>query len=343
MYRSYQRETNFFKREEVCVSCIGGSQADLRGLFSECRTAYLNSLQNKTSIFEHQDGNWDRSKAKNIRQISSVIMNEKEKQALLEKVQEFLDEGNRGWYSRRGIPYNLGLLFYGPPGTGKSSFSLSLAGYFGMDIYVVNLANVNDDTLARLFGHFPQRCIVLLEDIDAVGTSRPEGSSTEEFGEAAVCPGKKTKTRGKVSMSGLLNVLDGVSSQEGRILIMTTNHIEQLDAALIRPGRIDKQVQFPYADKDVTGRLFCGIFKKLEGDIHGPEKPAEDDEMVERFAKEFASEVPEREFSAAEIQSYLLENKRSPRMAVESVQQWITRVRKERKARRADSWGFLGA
>ena len=90
-------------------------------------------------LLERRDGNSDRSKAKNIRQTLSVIMNEKEKQALLEKFREFLDQGNCGWYSRRGIPYNLGLLFYGPPGTGTSSFSLSLAGCFDMDIYVVNL------------------------------------------------------------------------------------------------------------------------------------------------------------------------------------------------------------
>lgn len=102
---------------------------------------------------------------------------------------------------------------------------------------------------------------------------------------------------------------------------MTMNYIEQLDTTFIRPGCIDKQVEFLYVDKDVTSYLFRRIFKSLEGDIYDPEKPAEDDETVERLAEEFASGVPEQEFSTAEIQSYLLENKRSPRVAVRSVLQ----------------------
>lgn len=52
-----------------------------------------------------------------------------------------------------------------------------------------------------------------------------------------------------MSLSALLNVLDGVASQEGRVLIMTTNHIEKLDAALVRSGRVDKKVEFRLADR----------------------------------------------------------------------------------------------
>lgn len=56
----------------------------------------------------------------------------------------------------------------------------------------------------------------------------------------------------KLSLSGLLNPLNGVSSTEGRVLITTTNHIESLDRALIRPGRVDKKALFPLADEDMA-------------------------------------------------------------------------------------------
>lgn len=81
------------------------------------------------------------------------------------------------------------------------------------------------------------------------------------------------------------------------------------------------------------------VFKRLEGDIVDPEQPAEDDETVERYAGEFAREIPEGEFSPAEIQSFLVEHRGSARVAVEKVQEWMERTRAERsKMARADSF-----
>ncbi len=93
---------------------------------------------------------------------------------------------------------------------------------------------------------------------------------------------------------------------------------------------MDKKIELPNADKDVIFRLFCMIFKKAEGDIPDPKQPAEDDRTVEEFARDFAREVPEREFSPAEIQSYLVEHRGSARVAVEKVQEWMDRTRAER-------------
>jgi mitochondrial chaperone BCS1 len=70
-----------------------------------------------------------------------------------------------------------------------------------------------------------------------------------------------------VSLSALLNVINSVASQEGQVLIMTTNHITRLDKALIRPGRVDKKVELGLADKKMTADLFCVVFKPIEGDV----------------------------------------------------------------------------
>lgn len=70
-----------------------------------------------------------------------------------------------------------------------------------------------------------------------------------------------TQTRKAIHLSGLLNLLDGVSSQEGRILFITTNHIEYLDEALIWPGRSDKKVHFKPADQNMSTQLFRAVFK----------------------------------------------------------------------------------
>lgn len=63
-----------------------------------------------------------------------------------------------------------------------------------------------------------------------------------------------------ISLSGLLNAIDGVASAEGRVLIMTTNHAEKLDAALVRPGRVDRKVEFQLAAKDQIRELFVRMY-----------------------------------------------------------------------------------
>ncbi|EDN02518.1 predicted protein [Histoplasma mississippiense (nom. inval.)] len=318
-------------KEEISISCIGGSSQILRELLSDCRAKYLKLIQKKTAVFEHNDGEWRKAKARDIRPISTVIMDEGEKTALLKDIEDFLDERARGWYARRGIPYRRGFLLYGPPGTGKSSFSLSVAGRFELDIYVLNLSSIDDSRLSSLFAQLPPHCVILLEDIDAASTARTEDSeTTKNTGQAAVGPSQKSKSQGNVSLSALLNALDGVSSQEGRLLIMTTNHIERLDDALIRPGRVDRQVLFQLADHKMSSRLFCTVFKRSDGDQRTTGKEF-DDETIERLADEFAAKVPDQVFSPAEILlSFLLERKQSPTDAVADVENWVAKTSKER-------------
>jgi SpoVK/Ycf46/Vps4 family AAA+-type ATPase len=73
---------------------------------------------------------------------------------------------------------------------------------------------------------------------------------------------KDDKKSGKLTLSGLLNALDGVFDKDKRILIMTTNHSEILDDALIRPGRIDRNFLFDNCDKDQVKKLYEMFFEK---------------------------------------------------------------------------------
>ncbi|OJD20802.1 hypothetical protein ACJ73_07861 [Blastomyces percursus] len=324
-------------KEDISISCIGGSSQILRDLLSECRADYLKLLQKKTTVFEHHDGEWRKAKARDIRPISTVIMDEDEKTAVLKDIEGFLDERARGWYARRGIPYRKGFLLYGPPGTGKSSFSLPVAGRFELDIYVLNLSSIDDSRLNSLFAQLPPHCVILLEDIDAAGTTRTElNEMTGTAGQGVVGPPQNRKTQGNVSLSALLNALDGVSSQEGRLLIMTTNHIERLDGALIRPGRVDRKVLFQLADEKMSSRLFCTVFKRSDEDDNNPEKKTDaekktDDEKIDRLAREFAAKIPGHLFSPAEILlSFLLERKQSPTDAVADADSWVAKASKER-------------
>ena len=99
------------------------------------------------------------------------------------------------------------------------------------------------------------------------------------------------------------------------MLIMTTNYIERLNKALIRPGCADKKVEFQLADEEMITQLFCVVFKHSGGGAL-----VEEDKTVKGLAKEFVAKVLKLEFSLAEILLFLLEYKQSPREAVDNVE-----------------------
>ena len=274
----------------------------------------------------------------NRKRNETVILNKGTKEKLLKHIEEFLDQTSQRWYSNRGIPYRRGYLLYGPPGTGKSSLSKSIAGRFGLDIYILNLSAINEASLTSLFAKLPSRCVILLEDVDAVSLNR---DAETEDSRQAVAPSRERKpASGKVSLSAILNTIDGVASQEGRILIMTTNHITRLDEALIRPGRVDMKVELGLADNEMTADIFRLVFKPVKGDValpvdvqpgenrkvhEAPTSQREEAKRVERLAKEFAVKVPELKFSPAEIISFLLEHRKSLEEAIDNVEQLISK------------------
>jgi chaperone BCS1 len=302
-------------REDLRISSVGLNANILKTLIEECREKYLKDTQKKISVFEHRKGEWKKARLRSVRPLSTVIMDEQVKDDILRDVAEFLDQDMQEWYAERGIPYKRGYLLFGPPGTGKSSFSLSLAGKHRLDIYTLQLSNISDSTLMRLFAELPPHCIVLLEDVDTAGVGRRDSVDADQENES----------KSAVTLSGLLNVLDGVSSQEGRILIMTTNHIEHLDEALIRPGRSDKKVHFKLADQTISTQLFHTVFRQLPNQKQCNE--AYDDEAFNTLAHEFASKVPEQVFSPAEVLAFLLERKKSPSDAVSCVESWVANAK----------------
>ncbi|KAI1402711.1 BCS1 N terminal-domain-containing protein [Hypoxylon fuscum] len=373
LFRRSSKEHNSFmlvsEREEISISCFGRNPWILKELLLEARQMYLQKDEHKTLIYRgtlkagSTEPAWQRCMARASRPFSTVILNEKTKQDLIDDVTDYLNPTTRRWYANRGIPYRRGYLLYGPPGTGKSSLSLALAGFFKMRIYIVSLSSItaNEENLASLFAELPRRCVVLLEDIDTAGLThtREENKGQNQSSDASedMVPGQLTtgngntnNNNGRLSLSGLLNILDGVASQEGRVLIMTTNHIDKLDKALIRPGRVDMIVKFGLADGGMTEAIFRAIFAYLDGD-EGPDttdlsldpeerktlaeektrKRAAHDAHVNALAKEFAAKIPAHEFSPAELQGFLLKHKRDAQAAIHNMEEFIEQTRKDRK------------
>ncbi|KAG8680639.1 hypothetical protein FRC08_016131, partial [Ceratobasidium sp. 394] len=262
------------------------------------------------------------------------------------------------------IPFRRGYLLHGVPGSGKTSLIHALAGELGLDIYVASLSmkGMSDTTLTNLMGRVPQRCILLLEDLDAAFTRGTSRDAKSTGAPTTTTTSSKTDTKddpNTLSLSGLLNSLDGVAAAEGRLLFATTNHIERLDPALSRPGRMDVWVDFKNASRWQAEGIFKNFFpckpapgseaekqaqEAAAAESADPKRPVhrrrdtkhlvpllEADEIAE-LAKRFAQNIPEDELSVASLQGYLLKNKTRPRECVDEVGAWIVKER-ETKAK----------
>jgi len=275
-----------------------------------------------------QNGYWERTAVRPIRPMSSVILAENVAERLLADVRDYL--GKEAWYSARGLPYRRGYLLYGSPGCGKTSFITALAGELKLHIYVVNLASerLNDMQLADLMRTLPYRCIVLFEDVDAAFVSDNTYDSDSDSASEEDVKGKAKTRRTEsetlsngITFSGLINTIDGVASQEGRLLFFTTNHYEKLSKTLIRPGRIDTVIEIGLATRDQAKRMFLRFY----GEFPGEESMTalHQDLDVAKLAEEFAASVPDKVLSMAKLQGYFMQFKYDPVAAVKSVNELL--------------------
>jgi mitochondrial chaperone BCS1 len=151
---------------------------------------------------------------------------------------------SRDLYRQRGIPWRRGYLLYGPPGTGKSSLIQAIASFYDRQLVSLSLTDMDDSALLRAWSEITATSVIALEDIDSVFEGR--------------------RPLGDLSFSALLNTLDGAGAVEGSIAIMTTNHHELLDPALIRPGRCDRQFELGYLTAESCARMFECFFPNSE-------------------------------------------------------------------------------
>ena len=326
-------------QNSLVIMTLGWSLKPLRGFADLCHEFMNNNMIGTTTIYFADDNiqypyaheaAWQ-SISKAIRRLDTIDMDEATKLDVIRDAEYYYSEESRSYFADCGIPYRRGYLFYGPPGTGKSSFSAALAGHLGCDIYQINLASgtISDSGLQRLFLSLPKKCIVILEDIDSAGIGReqapPEDTAQsmhapkpDDFSEPSKWNNKKASGN-SITLSGLLNAIDGNASQEGRLLIMTSNHPDALDEALTRPGRIDKKVYFG----NMGTHAGVGIFKRLVGRAARVQDPTITTQQIEQWATEFADKVPANTFSPAQIQNFLQSCRGDARKALDEIGGWV--------------------
>ncbi|KAL5218468.1 hypothetical protein ABZP36_019152 [Zizania latifolia] len=205
---------------------------------------------------------WTEVPFKHPKTFETLAMDPAKKKDIMDDLDMF--KNSKEQHRRVGKAWKRGYLLYGPPGTGKSTMVAAMANYLGYDVYDLELTSVHSNTdLRKLLIQTTSKSIIVIEDVDCSSSltgrrkADDDGASAKD-GDAGAP--KKVLDRGggggggggdsKVTLSGLLNFIDGLWSAFGeeRLIVLTTNHIEDLDPALIRTGRMDKKIEMSYCD-----------------------------------------------------------------------------------------------
>jgi chaperone BCS1 len=247
------------RTEELTFKTIGRKQSFLRNFVNEIVECHRRNAAGISSLFVY-DEYWDRVKGYAPRSLESVVLKPGEKEELVRDIDEFKKGKTR--YRHLGVPYHRGYLLYGPPGTGKTSLVSALAARFKMPIYLVNLTEFNDKSLVNAIKDIPPNSVIVFEDIDCVKMGRARLGGDEGGRMQSGNPAEKPDPIEQfgVTLSGLLNALDGFNAPEDVLFVMTTNKVEVLDEALLRPGRIDFRLYMGQACDEQKTELYRRFF-----------------------------------------------------------------------------------
>ncbi|KAJ7970934.1 AAA-ATPase [Quillaja saponaria] len=233
------------------------------------RMLYTNN-QKENSM---HDKVWSRVVFEHPATFETLAMDTKKKEEIINDLVSFTKR--KEYYLKIGKAWKRGYLLCGPAGTGKSTMIAAMANLLNYDVYDVELTSVRDNTeLRKLLINTSSKSIVVIEDIDC--SLNLTGHRNKEKENDQILKYAKEDSKTKVTLSGLLNFIDGLwSSCVGeRIIVFTTNHVDKLDPALIRRGRMDMHIELSYCKfeafkvlaknfLDIDSHDFFGTIDKL--------------------------------------------------------------------------------
>ena len=204
-------------------------------------------LENRINILVcDKHGDWSVYNKIPKRTLKTIYIDETIKSKILDDVLNFLKPEVEEEYNAFGIPYKKIYLLTGSPGSGKTSLIKALCNEINYNLGMLAITKeTTNTTLLNAFKYIDPKSIILIEDIDCLFNKR-----------------QATNDNAQITFSNLINIMDGVLTKSGTIIFITTNHPEQLDNALLRPGRIDMILQINLPKKDEIEKLFIDLMSR---------------------------------------------------------------------------------
>lgn len=245
------------QKEQITLTVLGRSKDIFKSIIKEIEPKASNEDKLKVSNF-HPIHGWDEFSFVPKRSLDSIALDKNIKSKLIEEITYFRE--SKDWYTKAGLAHKLAYIFHGVPGTGKTSLIKALASHFNMNICTANLAGLSDTSIRKVVTSVPANCFLVFEDFDS-------SSATEVRKE-----GKKKAA--KLTTSGILNAFDGIVPLDNVVMVLTTNHLDHIDPAIYRKGRIDFVQEIPKADacsvRLWAALVFPGIdVEKINKDVLG--------------------------------------------------------------------------
>ncbi|GMH45728.1 hypothetical protein BSKO_13691 [Bryopsis sp. KO-2023] len=274
---------------EIVLFAPGRNSIDILKRFVETARVEVRRSRkgNKFTLYRWQlKGNfWKRYGDHAGRDPKTLILPKDMCAEVLEDVKDFFSIATRKWYMNFGIPYKRSLLLYGPPGSGKSSVIKMIASECGRSVCYLQPAGMSDAALADAMEDLPRRTVLVLEDVDALFAA-----------------GRESAKKQKLTFSGVLNALDGlISPQNGQLIVMTSNHPERLDPAMIRCGRVDRRFELSAPTCDQAVRMFNAFYPEAASTDGGQAAGKKFGEMCMETSKSI--DYP---LSMASLQNYFI-------------------------------------
>ncbi|CAA7032873.1 unnamed protein product [Microthlaspi erraticum] len=222
------------------------------GLRNRERKLYTNNSSQEWMPW--RSGKWSNVPFHHPATFETLAMELEKKEAIQKDLTKF--RNGKDYYKKVGKPWKRGYLLFGPPGTGKSTMISAIANFLEYDVYDLELTTVKDNSeLKKLLLETQGKSIIVVEDIDCSldltgqrKTKKEEDDDEEKKKEAEKKERREGEKQSKVTLSGLLNSIDGLWSacSDEKIIIFTTNYVDKLDPALIRRGRMDNHIEMSY-------------------------------------------------------------------------------------------------
>jgi energy-coupling factor transporter ATP-binding protein EcfA2 len=220
-------------KEEIQITMLGRNKKIIDAFVDAFKPK--NKEKDHTEIFKFEDGYWIKRAEIINRSLSSVIV----KNDVISELKNSLDDfyNRRMWFLEKHMQHKLTVCLHGKPGCGKTSLIKALAGFYNANIYVLNLNRVDDSKLDTAISTVPKGSFLLIEDFDCKAAFKTrdeaENDATSITSELGL----------DLTLSGILNALDGIVPIENVVIFMTTNHLELIDPAVLRKGRTDLIVE----------------------------------------------------------------------------------------------------